>query len=69
VILLSVLRYVCIEITGGDVADLLVSVSLMASGWPSATVGYVPTIFVGWGVDLVCRVFCLLVYSVRFICA
>ncbi len=53
---------------GGDII-LLVSVVLMAGGLPAATDGYVPSDFVGWDVGLVCRVLCLLAFSVSFICA
>ena len=68
-VLLSILRSICIKTAGGSVANLPVSVGLVASGWLVATDGYVPTVFVGWGVGLACRVLCLLLYYVRFICA
>ena len=36
---------------------------------PAATVGSVPTVFVGWVVGWVCKVACLLEFFVSFICA
>ena len=44
-------------------------VGLVAVFLPAATVGSVPTIFVGRVVGLVCRVSCLLEFFVSFICA
>ena len=42
---------------------------LVSGGWPAAPVGYVPTVFVCWGVGLVCRVVCLMAFRVLFTCA
>jgi len=58
---------------GGSCTILVACVGLMAGGLPVAAVGSVPTVFVGWDVGwdvgLVCRVLCILAFSVPFICA
>ena len=48
---------------------LLACVGLLAGCLLAATVGYIPTDFVGWDVGLVCGVSCPLAFSVSFICA
>jgi hypothetical protein len=44
-------------------------VGLVAGCLPAATLGSVPTVFVGWDVGLVFGVSCLLTFYVSFICA
>ncbi len=54
---------------GGGDTILSACGSFVAGDLPAATVGYVPTVFVGWDVSLVCRVLSLLAFYVPFICA
>ena len=42
---------------------------LVAGFLPAATVGSIPTVFVGWVVGLMCIVSCLLEFFASFICA
>jgi hypothetical protein len=58
-----------IAFTEESVTNLLASVDSMAGDLPAATVGFVPTVFDGWDVGLVCNVLCLLVFFVCFIYA
>ena len=59
----------CISIMEGSAAICPLSVSLeVAIFRPVATIGFVPTVFIGWGVGLVYDGLSLLVSSVRFIC-
>jgi hypothetical protein len=48
---------------------LSVRVGFMAGFLPAATVGFIPTVFVGWVVGLVCGVSGLLEFFASFICA
>ncbi len=55
---------------GGGVSNRPLAFGLVvASGRPAATVEYIPTVFAGFGVGLVCNVLSLLVFCVRIICA
>ncbi len=66
VTLLLLLCSICISFAlRGDMISLAFGVS-MAGGLTAATVGYVPTAFVCWGVGLVCRVSCLMAFCVLF---
>ena len=51
VVLLSMLRYICIASAGVGVTILPVSVGLVASCWPAAMVGNVPTVFLSVGMS------------------
>ena len=53
----------------GSYVVLSVLINLMALFLPAATVGSIPTIFVGWVVGLVCGVSGLLEFFASFICA
>ena len=63
-------RSICISFVRGWVVIWPLSVGLVvAFSCLAATVGYVPTAFVGWGVGLGCDVLSLLAFSMRVICA
>ena len=66
--LLSFLRSICVSVEmGGN--KFPSACGVLASGsWPAVTVGYVPTVFVCWGVGLVCRAVCLMAFCVLYIC-
>jgi len=66
---LSLLCSICIAFEMGGEMIPLACGGLMSDGLPVATVGYVPTIFVCWGVGLVCRVLCPMALCVLSICA
>ena len=68
VVSLSILRSICSAFAWGSVANLPVSVGLMASGWPEATVGSVPTVFfVGMSVRVPCIV-SIVVFCALYMC-
>ncbi len=67
--LLSLLCSICITFEmGGDMIPLACG-GLMSGGLPAATAGYVPTVFVCWGVGMVCRVLYAMAFCGLSICA
>ena len=59
---------ICLSFPEGSGVVLSACVDVMAGFLPAATVGSVPTVFVGWVVGWVCIVSCLLEFFVSFIC-
>jgi len=58
----------CIFFPGRCGVVLSVRVGVMSNFLPAATVGFIPTVFIGWVVGLVCRRSGLLEFFAFFIC-